>query len=302
MKNTTWKDNNLLSKFNENESYDRLSDDNLSDGLDNILMSIASHEFASDVRKPIIVVHKIEGVYDNDNSFMPGKYYIVSDGMLLTGIAMYNIPEGKENRDPYDWDFSNGLKGNGWGLLLSAKATDYEKIVPIKGDNLSAAVKYLEKDCTDHYINNNKNWYELLLHSFNPEDFDKLYSDFKKEESRKGILRQWDGTLEVPIEDIEDSIIIAALDIKKKLEEDRLNDKYLIGTPKKTKEYAKKIWIEKGFPCAKRYGFKAYGAKAKDITTPQALRGIEKCLDINIEMIDGLYTLVLGFYSGSDLL
>lgn len=308
-----WKDNNLLSKFNEttneeiNEKpYRRSSDDNLFKSLNESLRKITSHKFASDLRKPVIVVHKTEGIYYNNNSFQPRRHYTVGDDMTLTGIAMYNIPEGMENKDPDSWDISEGLTGKGWGLLLSAIDTNYKKIVPVKGTRLNPAIKYLKKDCTDDDIKKanfyRRNWRELFLLSFNPEDFDKLYADFKKEEAGKGIFKQWDGTLEEPIEKIEELIAIAAEDIKKKIKEDRLKNEHLIGTPKKTKEYAKTNWIEKGYPCAKREGFRMYGAKAKEITTPQALKGIEKCLDIDIEMLNGVHTLVLGFYSGADLL
>lgn len=301
MKNNSWKDSNLLSKFTEKENYDydRLSDDILFDELDDSITNVAFHRFASNLKKPVIVVHKTEGIYQENNKFLPGWHHLVHAGVSLKGIAMYNIPEGMENEDPYNQDLSNGLKGHGWGLYIESEGHKYKKIkiVPINKNGLKDAVNHLGRKFTDYLIDKDRNWHRVFLLSFNPEDFDKLYSDFKKKEAENSTIKE-------PMEDTEDilEIINTADDIIKRIENDKLKDKYLIGTTKKTKEYAKTNWIEKGYPCAKREGFAMYGAKAKSITTHQALKGIETCLDIDIEIIDGKDTLVLGFYSGADLL
>lgn len=227
-----------------------------------------AYNFSNNIRKPIYVVEKSKGI----DSL--GRYYLASDGIVVTGIVMYNIPRGMEEKHPFSWNPINGLHGHGYGLFLESVQTLYKTIVPVDGETLGDMTKSVQT-VSHRYLDNCKDWNLIISGTFTDEMLESLRNKFKDAEDEASCLT------EEQLKNID-----IAFDTLK---------------ANKNKQTAKDLWIDKGYPCASRYGFAWKGASPEAITKAEALKMLDSCFEIRMEHFDGVKTLIIQNYSDSDL-
>ena len=201
-----------------------------------------------------------------------GRYYSVNEGvMILKGLVIFNALNDEKNPNPYSWNpiYNDRIKGKaGLGILISSSQTGYSEIYPFDASNVTDFKNFKgianrsEKYLSSKSVNH---WREIFEETFTPNDLESL-------------LEQYNERAKV---------------LCKKV-------KPYSGDPIKT-NFDKKTWIEKGYPCAYRYGFAWKGAKATPMANDEALKKFGHTFESKYEKLNDKWHLVLQDYSGSDM-
>ena len=216
-----------------------------------------------------VAIQKIEG-----DSYYPTNH---ERTMGLSGIAIYNTTnEYNPNSSTWTWDILPPLKdlGLGFGLLVSAYATNYNTVLPLGRISSVEEFNSFKLVKENRYCTiSSEQLKELFENTFSNKDIELLIEKFKE-----------DAIMEISIpsnEEIENMKNI--IDSKKEIKEAIIN------------------WLNKGFKVAHRHGFGFKGAKANPITKSDALKLLNngglwlEDTSINND------TLILQSYSDNDL-
>ena len=200
-----------------------------------------------------------------------GYYRIVNgDNMIFMGLAMFNALNPKNPTDIMDsWNpiFQDCVQGKaGFGVLLKSSATQFTRVFPIDAKTVTEFKHFKGlTDFDEKYLSSHSEsfWKLAFLETITPEHIEELLKLYNEK--------------------------VKALGSKLKIHKTEPGN------------YDKKLWIERGYPCAYRYGFAYRGAKARRIDKNEALKKFGHTFESDYEKLDGIWHLVLQDYSANDM-
>lgn len=202
-----------------------------------------------------------------------GQYYKVNDSvMILKGLVIFNALNTEKSTDVADmWNplYNARIQGKaGLGILVSSCQTGYSEIFPFDAKTVTefkqfkGIANHSEKYLSSKSVNS---WQMIFEETFEPKDLENLLEQYN--EKAKTFCTKV---------------------------------KSFNGNPKE-KKFDKATWIEKGYPCAYRYGLAYRGAKAKVIDNSEAKKKLGHTFESGYEMLNGVWHLVLQDYSANDM-